>query len=158
MDLESNHNISFTTRLPLCTPDSIISRILPMQDYTTTETMKVVSLFPLAFMLPQSFDSLTTFLLPSQVVVGVWNLMQRRALLFKWLEVVETMRAYIAHNMDGSEELRAKLKSVEGELAAARKIIDKGARLLRNTKNGRKTTKAKARRLAEEKKAMEAKH
>ena len=84
--------------------------------------------------------------------------MQRRALLFKWLEVVETLRAYIAHNMDGSEKLHAKLKSVEGELAAARKIIDKGARLLRNTKNGRKTTKAKARRLAEEKKAMEAKH
>lgn len=119
MDLESNHNISFTTRLPLCTPDSIISRILPMQDYTTTETMKVVSLFPLAFMLPQSFDSLTTFLLPSQVVVGVWNLMWQRALLFKWLEAVKTMRAYIAHNMDGSEELRAKLKSVEGELATA---------------------------------------
>ncbi|RVW28597.1 hypothetical protein CK203_100868 [Vitis vinifera] len=41
---------------------------------------------------------------------------------------VETMRAYIAHNMDGSEKLHAKLKSVEGELAAARKIIDKGAR------------------------------
>ncbi|KAL6319877.1 hypothetical protein AAG906_036948 [Vitis piasezkii] len=35
--------------------------------------------------------------------------------------------SYIAHNMDSSEELRAKLKSVEGELAAARKIVDEGA-------------------------------
>lgn len=29
------------------------------------------------------------------------------------------MRAYITHNMDGSEELRAKLEIVEGKLATA---------------------------------------
>lgn len=29
------------------------------------------------------------------------------------------MRAYIGHNMDDSEELRAKLKAVEGELTTA---------------------------------------
>ena len=85
-----------------------------MEDYTVAETMEVVSLFPLAFTLPWSFDFLTTFLLPSQVIADVLNLMRQRALLFKWLEVAETMRAYIAHNMDDSEELQAKLKVVEG--------------------------------------------
>ena len=74
------------------------------------------------------------------------------------MEAVETIRAYIAHNMDSSEELRAKLKSVEGELAAARKIVDEGSTLLRNIENGREATKAKARRLAEEKNVIEAKH
>ena len=50
------------------------------------------------------------------MVADVRNLMQQHTQLFKWLEAVETMRAYVAHNMDDSEELRAKLKAVEGEL------------------------------------------
>lgn len=50
------------------------------------------------------------------MVVGVQNLMQQHAQLFKWLEVVETIRAYIAHNIDNSEELCAMLESVEDEL------------------------------------------
>lgn len=57
---------------------------------------------------------------------GVRNLMRQRALLLKRLEVVETMRAYIAYNIDNSEELCSKLRLVEGELVAARKVIDKG--------------------------------
>ncbi|KAL6342662.1 hypothetical protein AAG906_013068 [Vitis piasezkii] len=63
------------------------------------------------------------------------------AQLFKWLEVVETMRTYIAHNMGDSEELRAKLKLVEGELVAAWKMTDEGARLLRKAKEGRRRSK-----------------
>lgn len=51
------------------------------------------------------FNFLIIFLLSSQVEAGVQNLMWQRAQLFKCLEVVETMRAYIAHNMDNSEEL-----------------------------------------------------
>lgn len=46
----------------------------------------------------------------------VWNLIRQRAQLFKRLKVAETMRAYIAHNMNDNEELQAKLKVVEGEL------------------------------------------
>ncbi|RVW87883.1 hypothetical protein CK203_039692 [Vitis vinifera] len=74
----------------------------------------------------------------------VCNLMRQRALLFKRLKVVETMRMYIAHNMDDSEELRSKLKSVGDELATARKVAKKGVRLLRKSKEERKTTEAEA--------------
>lgn len=59
-------------------------------------------------------------------MASVRNLMRQRALLLKWLEVVETMRAYIAYNIDNSEELRSKLRLVKGELVVARKVIDKG--------------------------------
>lgn len=60
------------------------------------------------------------------MVASVRNLMRQRALLLKWLEVVETMRAYIAYNIDNSEELRSKLRLVKSELVVARKVIDKG--------------------------------
>lgn len=60
------------------------------------------------------------------MVASVRNLMRQRALLLKWLEVVETMRAYIAYNIDNSEELRSKLRLVKAELVVARKVIDKG--------------------------------
>lgn len=41
------------------------------------------------------------------------------------------MRAYIAHNMDDSEELQARLEATEGEKVAARKLADEEAGLLR---------------------------
>ncbi|KAL6324434.1 hypothetical protein AAG906_013038 [Vitis piasezkii] len=75
---------------------------------------------------------------------NVCNLMRQRALLFKRLKVVETMRVYIAHNIDDSEELRSKLKSVGDELATARKVAKKGVGLLRKSKEERKTTEVEA--------------
>lgn len=84
--------------------------------------------------------------------------MQQHTLLFKLLEAAETMRAYITHNMDDSEELRARLKSLGAELAAARKIVDEGAELLRNEENGREAVEAEARWLAKERDVMEARH
>lgn len=61
-------------------------------------------------------DGLTSSLLLFQVVVGIHNMMQQRALLFKWLDVTEAMRAYLAQHMDDSEELCSKLKLAESEL------------------------------------------
>ena len=60
------------------------------------------------------------------------------------------MRVYIAHNMDDSEEHRAKLKSVEDEFAVARKVVDEGVKLLRKIEKGKETAKAESRRLTEE--------
>ncbi|RVW99883.1 hypothetical protein CK203_029238 [Vitis vinifera] len=77
------------------------------------------------------------------------------AQLFKWLEVVETMGTYIAHNMGDSEELRAKLKLEEGELAAAWKMTDEGARLLRKVEKGKEAIEAEARRLAEKRRVTQ---
>ena len=59
------------------------------------------------------------------------------------------MGTYIAHNMGDSEELRAKLKLEEGELAATWKMTDEGARLLRKVEKGKEAIEAEARRLAE---------
>ena len=87
---------------------------------------------------------LISSLLSSQIVANASNLMRQHALLFKRLKVVETMRVYIAHNIDDSEELRSKLKSVGDELATARKVAKKGVRLLRKSKEERKTTEAEA--------------
>lgn len=66
------------------------------------------------------------------------------------------MRTYIAHNMGNIEELRAKLKSIEGELAIAWKMTDEGVRLLRKVEEGKKAVEAEARWLAKKRKMMEA--
>ena len=84
------------------------------------------------------------------MVANVCNLMQHCAMLFKRLEATKTMRVYIAHNMDDSEEHRAKLKSVEDEFAVARKVVDEGVKLLRKIEKGKETAKAESRRLTEE--------
>lgn len=68
------------------------------------------------------------------MVADVCNLMRERALLFKWLEAAKTMRVYIANNMDESEEIHFKLKSVESKLAVAWKVADEGVEFLRKTK------------------------
>lgn len=68
------------------------------------------------------------------------------------------MRAYIVHNMDDSEEVRSKLKSVEGKLVVARKAIDEGVGLLRKVEYERETAEAEALRLKEKREEMETKH
>lgn len=68
------------------------------------------------------------------------------------------MRAYIVHNMDDSEKVRSKLKSVEGELVVARKAADKRVRLLRKVEEEKETVEAKALRLKEKREKMETKH
>ncbi|RVW86643.1 hypothetical protein CK203_039786 [Vitis vinifera] len=45
------------------------------------------------------------------VIAGVRNLMRQRVQLFYRLETVKTMRAYIAYNMDGNEDLLASLET-----------------------------------------------
>lgn len=71
------------------------------------------------------------------MVAGICNLIRERALLFKWLEATKTMRAYIAHNMDESEELCSKLKSMESELVVAWKVADEGVGLLKKAEKGK---------------------
>ncbi|RVW19591.1 hypothetical protein CK203_115948 [Vitis vinifera] len=78
-------------RLPFSTPNTTISYILPMQDYTTFETAEVC------------------------------------AQLFYQLEATKTMRAYIAHDMGGNEELCTRLEVVEGEAVVARNLLMKGS-------------------------------
>lgn len=65
------------------------------------------------------------------------------------------MGTYIAHNMGDSEELCAKLKLEEGELAAAWKMTDEGARLLRKVEKGKEAIEAEARRLAEKRRVTQ---
>lgn len=84
--------------------------------------------------------------------------MRQRALLFRRLEVVETMRAYIAHHMDSSEDLRSKLKLAESELAVDRKVANEGVRLLRKVEEARKLAETEACQLRKEGEAMDAKY
>ena len=59
--------------------------------------------------------------------------------------------------MGGSEELRAKLKWVESDLAVAQKVAVDGAEAVRQAEGERKMTRAQASQLREERKAVEAK-
>ena len=63
------------------------------------------------------------------------------------------MRAYIAQKMDDSEELRSKLRSVEGKLATSVERV----RLLRKAEDERETTNVEAHRLKKEGEEAEAK-
>lgn len=67
------------------------------------------------------------------------------------------MRAYIVHNMDDSEEVRSKLKSVDGKLVVARKATDEGVGLLRKVEDERETAEAEALQLKEKREEMETK-
>lgn len=48
--------------------------------------------------------------------------MQQQAHLFQWLEVAETMSAYIAHNMNENEELLADLEMIRSKVTVAWKL------------------------------------
>lgn len=91
-------------------------------------------------------------------MAGARNLIHQHALLFKLFKATKTMRAYITHNMDNSEELHARLKSLGVKLVAARKIADEGTKLLRNEENGREAVKVEARWLAKKRDVTEARH
>ena len=82
--------------------------------------------------------------------------MQERTHLFYRLEAIETMRAYIAHNMDGSEDLHARLKTIESKVIVALKLAKKGASLLRKAEKEKEAAQVEARWLAEKKEVMEA--
>ncbi|KAL6323299.1 hypothetical protein AAG906_029306 [Vitis piasezkii] len=78
------------------------------------------------------------------------------AQLFYQLEATKTMRAYIAHDMGGNEELRTRLEVVEGEAVVAQKLADEGVGLLRNVEKGNEVAEVESRRLDEERGVMEA--
>ena len=71
------------------------------------------------------------------MVADIYNLMWECSLLFKRLEAAKTMRVYIAHNMDKSEKLRSKLKSMKSEFAAAWKVADERVGFLRRAEEGK---------------------
>ena len=66
------------------------------------------------------------------------------------------MMAYIAHNMDDSEDFCARLETIESEVVAAQKFVEEGVGLLRRTEEEKKAAQAKARQLAEKKETIAA--
>lgn len=67
------------------------------------------------------------------------------------------MRAYIAHNIDGNEELLADSEKAKSEVVAAHKLAEECISQLRKAKKENETSQAEALDLAEEKKVMAAK-
>ena len=72
------------------------------------------------------------------------------------MEATETMRAYIAHNMDRNEELLASLEMAMSETAATRNLAEEGACLLRKVEE-EEASHVEACCLAEKKTTMAAK-
>lgn len=64
------------------------------------------------------------------------------------------MRAYIAYNMDDSDELYAKLKLMQSKILVARKDAYEGVRLLRKVGEEREVAEAKTHQLKEEREVM----
>ena len=50
------------------------------------------------------------------------------------MEAVETMKAYIAHNMNENEELQVGLETTRSEVIVAQKLAKEGVYLLRKAK------------------------
>ena len=76
-------------------------------------------------------------------------MMRQRAQLFKRLEVVEAMRAFISHHLGDIEVLRAKLGRVEADLVAAQKAVADGAKTLKLVEKEKRAIRAEADRLKE---------
>ena len=74
------------------------------------------------------------------MIAGVRNLMQQHTHLFHRLEAVESMKAYVAHNMDGNEDLLASLKTTKSEAAAAQKLAEEGVGLLKKIEEEKETS------------------
>ena len=60
------------------------------------------------------------------------------------MEAVETMKAYISHNMDDNEELCARLEIVKGEATVARKLAGEGVGLMRKVEKEKEVAEAEA--------------
>ena len=60
--------------------------------------------------------------------------MLQRTHLFHQLEVAETMRAYVAYNMDGNEDLLTNLEMMKSEVDATQELAKEGVDLLRKAK------------------------
>ena len=50
------------------------------------------------------------------------------------MEVAETMRAYVAYNMDGNEDLLTNLEMMKSEVDATQELAKEGVDLLRKAK------------------------
>ena len=83
--------------------------------------------------------------------------MRQRALLFERLEVAEALRAFITHRVGSGEELYIKLEQVEGDLAAAQKVIVEGVEALKLVEVEKESVHAEADWLREEGKTTKAK-
>ena len=77
--------------------------------------------------------------------------MRQHAHLFQPLEVTETMRAYVAHNMDMNEDLLASLEMTKSEAVVVQNLSEEGVGLLRKADEKKKVSQAKAWWLTKEK-------
>ena len=65
------------------------------------------------------------------MVVGIQNLMRQYTHLFYPLEAIETMRASVAHKVNGNEDLLSNLETTKSKAAAAQELAEEGVNLLR---------------------------
>ena len=82
-------------------------------------------------------------------------MMHTREQLFKRLEVVEAMHAFISHHPGGIAEMRSRLKRVEADLATAQKAVADGVKKLNLAKEEKGAIRAEANPLKREKEALE---
>ena len=59
-------------------------------------------------------------------MAGIHYMMHTCEQLFKRLEVVEAMRAFISHHSSDVEEMRSQLEKAEAELATTQKAVANG--------------------------------
>ena len=86
----------------------------------------MVGYLPLFRLFCLSFSFYNDFSIAPQVVDEVQNLMRQRTHIFHRLETTETMRAHVAHNMDGNEDVLANLKTMKSEVVVAQELAKEG--------------------------------
>ena len=160
VNMGGDHPTFVKARLPFGTPESPLSCIQHLQEWTIPETAEVV--IPFVLLSPSSLAMLIPLpsiilccCCPVQVVVGIRYMMRTREQLFKRLEVAEAMKAFISHHLGGIEEMHSRLERMEADLANAQKTVADGAEMLKLAEGEKGAIRAKADQLKGEKEALE---
>ena len=90
-------------------------------------------------------------------MASVCNRIRQQALLFKWLEAVEAMKAFFTQRLSSNEKLRTYLEQADSDLAATKKAVIDGAKLLKEAEEEREVAKVEVCRMKEERETAQVK-
>ena len=161
VNMGGDHPTFVKTRLSFGTPESPLSCIQHLQEWTIPQTAEVVIPFvllspsSLAMLIPSPGIIYCCCCYPVQVVAGIRYMMRTREQLFKRLEVTEAMRVFIFHHLGGIEEMCSRLEMVESNLATAQKAVVDEAKILKLAEGKKGVIRAEADQLKGENEALE---
>ena len=133
VEVDSNLEQSFTTRIPHGTPNSVIEAVMTMCEYCLPNNRSGKFYFPNLLL---SFLALMVLLiwLFVRIVAGMHNLMRQRDHIFQKLKALKNVRAYVAQSAYKQQELHVELETAQtATTVKAQKETEDGANMLWKT-------------------------